>query len=342
MKAASGCPGSALLDVRGLHVAFPTPAGVVRAVNDVSFTVRRGERVGIVGESGAGKSVVALAIMRLLPQPPAQVSGRILFDGTDLLSLGRKAMRRVRGARIAMVFQDPVTCLSPRLTVGDQIVEAIRAHRDVSPRGARDRALELLASVGIPEPGRWADQYPHRLSGGMAQRVMIAMAVSCDPDLIIADEPTTALDVTIEAQIIDLLVSLCESRGAAVVLITHDLALMARFADRVMVMYAGGVVERADVDTIYEGATHPYTWGLMQSLARPDQPRGRLSTIRGTPPSALALPSGCPFHPRCPYVEDICRREVPALTVRAEDDHDSACHFAGRLPRPQPLRQVRR
>ncbi len=324
-----------LLEVRDLTVAFPTPAGLIRAVNSMSFSASAGERVGIVGESGAGKSVAALAIMRLLPTPPARVSGRVTFDGTDLLGLPAGRMRRVRGARIAMIFQDPVTCLSPRLPVGEQIAEAIRAHRDVTRRAARDRATQLLGDVGVPAPGRWAAEYPHRLSGGMAQRVMIAMALSCEPDLLIADEPTTALDVTIEAQIIDLLIALTEERGTAVMLITHDLALLARFAERILVTYAGGIVEQGPVTTIYDHPTHPYTWGLLQSVTRVDeQRRRRLSPIQGVPVSARAIPPGCPFHPRCPHARDLCRQQVPHLTVHAADDHPSACHFAGELPRP--------
>lgn len=328
---------SPLLDVEDLSVTFPSDAGPVRAVRDVSFTVEPGQRIGIVGESGAGKSVAALSLMRLLPTPPAWISGRVTFDGTDLLALPGRRMRRIRGERVAMIFQDPVTCLSPRLTVGAQIAEAIRAHRHVSRQEARDRAVDLLARVGIPAPARWVDEYPHRLSGGMAQRVMIAMAVSCDPDLVIADEPTTALDVTIEAQILELLIGLCEERGAAVLLITHDLAVLARFAERILVMYAGALVEKGPVDTLFYGATHPYTWGLMQSVTRPDNREERLSPIRGTPPSALSIPAGCAFHPRCPYAEEVCRREPPALAVRPADDHPSACHFAGELDRPERL-----
>lgn len=330
-----------LLDVRDLTVAFHADTDPIRAVNGVSFSVRSGERVGVVGESGAGKSVVALAIMRLLPTPPARVSGQVHFDSADLLRLPPRRMRQVRGARIAMIFQDPVTCLSPRMPVGEQIAEAIRAHRDVRHSVARERAIELLARVGFAAPRRWADEHPHKLSGGMAQRVMIAMAISCEPDLLIADEPTTALDVTIQAQIIDLLASLSEERDTAVILITHNLALLARFAERILVVYAGTIVEEGPVTTIYERATHPYTWGLMQSVTRVDeQRRRRLSPIRGAPPSARAIPSGCPFHPRCPYAQAVCRREVPDLVVHPADNHPSACHFAGELPRPEGLQKV--
>ncbi len=329
-----------LLEVRDLAVTFPTDIGPIRAVNGMSFSMEAGERVGMVGESGAGKSVVALAITRLLP-PSARISGQVHFEGTDLLQLPPRHLRHVRGGRIGMIFQDPVTCLSPRMPVGEQLVEAIRAHRDVPRRLARERALELLGSVGIGAPAQWAGEYPHRLSGGMAQRVMIAMAISCEPALLIADEPTTALDVTVEAQIIDLLVALTEERGTAVMLITHDLALLARFAERILVTYAGSIVEQGSVSTIYGRATHPYTWGLMQSVTRVDeQRRGRLSPIRGAPPSARAIPPGCPFHPRCPHVQEVCRREVPKLVPHRADGHPSACHFAGELPRPEGLQGV--
>ncbi|MPZ65786.1 MAG: ATP-binding cassette domain-containing protein [Pseudonocardiaceae bacterium] len=330
-----------LLDVRDLAVTFPTDSGPIHAVHRMSFSIGSGERVGIVGESGAGKSVAALAITRLLA-PSARLSGQVALDGTDLLQLPRSQLRHVRGERIGMVFQDPVTCLSPRMSVGDQLVEAIRAHRGVPRRAARDRALDLLRSVGIPDPVLWAKEYPHRLSGGMAQRVMIAMAISCDPELLIADEPTTALDVTIEAQIIDLLVELSEERGTAVMLITHDLALLARFAERILVTYAGSIVEQGTVGTLYGRPSHPYTWGLMQSVTGVnEQRRRRLTAIRGAPPSARAIPPGCAFHPRCPYVQEVCRREVPELMVHGGDDHASACHFAGQLARPEELREVR-
>lgn len=333
-----------LLDVRELAVSFPTATGPIRAVGGMSFAVQAGERVGVVGESGAGKSVAALAIMRLLP-PSARISGQVYFDGTDLLQLPSRRLRHVRGGRIGMVFQDPVTCLSPRMTVGQQLVEAIRAHRPVSRRVARHRASGLLTSVGIADPGRWIDEYPHRLSGGMAQRVMIAMAISCEPALIIADEPTTALDVTIAAQIIDLLLTLSQQHGIAVMLITHDLALLARFAERILVTYAGSVVEEGSATAIYERAGHPYTWGLMQSITRvDDEGRRRVPVIRGAPPSARAVPPGCPFHPRCPHAREVCQRHVPDLMADAaggSGDHRSACHFVGELPRPEGRDGVR-
>ena len=269
-----------LLDVRDLRVTFPSEAGAVTAVDGVSFSITAGERLGIVGESGAGKSLTALSIMRLIPTPPARISGEVRFRGTDLLTLSRKQLRGVRGLRIAMVFQDPVTCLNPAMTVGDQIVEAIRAHDAVSKREARARAIDLLAQVGIPAAARRADEYPHRFSGGMAQRAMIAMAVSCGPDLLLADEPTTALDVSIQAQIVDLLRSLYEERGTAVVLITHDLALMARFAERIVVLHQGRVVEEGLVERIYAEPAHPYTMGLLEAVNRVDRPRSATSQTR--------------------------------------------------------------
>lgn len=268
-----------LLDVVDLHVTFPGRGQAVRAVDGVSFSVGPGERVGIVGESGAGKSLTALAVMGLEP-PMAEVSGRILFGGVDLRRQPRRELRRLRGDRIAMIFQDPVTCLNPSMKVGEQIIEGIRAHRSLSRAQARAVAVDLLGAVGIPSPARRAEEYPHRLSGGMAQRVMIAMAVSCQPQLIIADEPTTALDVSIEAQIIELLLSLCRDRGTAVALITHDLAVLARFADRIVVMHDGAVVEQGPVDAIYYESAHPYTRSLIDAVIRPDQPRrGRLATV---------------------------------------------------------------
>jgi oligopeptide/dipeptide ABC transporter ATP-binding protein len=332
-----------LLEVRDLEVAFPGEAGDVQAVNGASFAVAAGGRVGLVGESGSGKTVTGLTIMGLVRSPPARVSGHVAFAGMDLLRLPARERQRMRGARIGMIFQNPLGSLNPAMTVGEQIVEAIRAHRELAKGAAKAEAVELLGRVGIPSPARNADEYPHRFSGGMRQRVMIAMAISCGPELLIADEPTTALDVTIQAQIIELLAALSEERGVAVLLITHDLALLAGFAERIVVMYGGKVMEEGDVDTIYYGATHPYTWGLMGSITRLDEPRrGRLISIPGNPPSALSLPSGCVFHPRCPHAADVCRREVPVLAVRARDDHPSACHFAGELSPPAALEALRR
>lgn len=266
-----------LLQVQNLHVGFPGD-GCLDAVNGVSFSIRAGERVGIVGESGAGKSLTALSVMGLLP-PRAQISGEIIFDGVDLLRERRRDLRRLRGEKIAMVFQDPVTCLNPSMKVGGQIVEAIRAHRRVSKKEARNAAVELLHRVGMPSPERRASEYPHRLSGGMAQRVMIAMAVSCRPALLLADEPTTALDVSIEAQIVELLDSLCDDQRTAIVLITHDVAVLARFAERIVVMHHGQVVEQGSVDEVFYRPKHPYTRRLMESVMRPDQ--RRVAAARG-------------------------------------------------------------
>lgn len=329
----------ALLGVENLRVGFAAADGIVEAVQGVSFEVRPGERVGVVGESGSGKTVTALSILGLLPAS-AQVSGRAMFDGTDLLSLPRRRLRRIRGAQIAMVFQDPISCLNPTMTVGQQIVEGLHAHQKISTAAACERAVELLADVGIPAPRQRINDYPHHLSGGLAQRVMIAMALSCDPQLLIADEPTTALDVTIEAQIIDLLAGICEQRGTAVVLITHDLGVLARFADRILVMYAGRIIEHGPVDKIYYKAEHPYTWGLMTSVTRIDEPRRtRLSTIGGAPPSAVRPVPGCAFHPRCPWAAEVCRSEVPELRAQG-GCHGCACHFAGKLLPPQDLRKA--
>lgn len=332
-----------LLAVDDLTVGFAGAGGFARAVDGVSLTLSPGERVGIVGESGAGKSVTALAIMGLLPVPSTVVAGRVKYRGTDLLTLHERDLRRLRGRRIAMIFQDPVTCLNPRLTVGQQVVEAIRAHEPLGRRAARARAVELLGRVGIPAPARRFDDHPHTFSGGMAQRVMIAIAVSCGPEVVLADEPTTALDVTIEAQIVDLLIDLCDERQAAVLFITHDLSLLARFADRILVMYGGRIVEQAPTPTIFQGASHPYTRGLLGSVVRPDGTSGsRLATIPGTPPSPAALPSGCSFHPRCAYADDRCRADAPMLLNCSSAEHRCACHRAAELtpvrpPRPSPL-----
>ena len=329
--------GEVLLEVRGLRTTFPSDAGPVRAVDGVSLSLRRGERLGLVGESGSGKSVTAMSIMGLVA-PPARLEGEVLYGGVDLVRASSRQRQEIRGSGIGMVFQNPLNCLNPAMTVGAQIDEAILIHEGVSRREARDRAVESLARVGIPSPARSAREYPHRFSGGMRQRAMIAMALSCRPALLIADEPTTALDVTIQAQIVDLLASISAEEGTAVILITHDLGLLAGFAERICVMYAGKIVEEGPVDTIYYGATHPYTWGLMSSLTRFDEPpRTRLAPISGNPPSAVFVPPGCRFHPRCRYEQEVCRRDVPDLSIHAGDDHPSACHFAGRLDPPRVL-----
>jgi peptide/nickel transport system ATP-binding protein len=330
------------MEVRDLEVRFPTDARLVHAVNGVSFSIARGERVGVVGESGSGKTVTGLSIIGLVRAPPAKLSGQIVYDGTDLVRLSAKQRQRFRGAEIAMIFQNPLSSLNPAMTVGDQIAEAILAHEDTSKRAARSAAVELLGRVGIPAPAKNAGEYPHRFSGGMRQRVMIAIALAPGPRLLIADEPTTALDVTIQAQILELLSSLSEERQMAVILITHDLAVLASFAERIVVMYAGRVMEEGPVETIYYRSSHPYTWGLLSSITRLDEPRReRLSPIAGNPPSALSLPSGCVFHPRCPYGDERSHREVPALVVHPGDDHPSACHYAGQLTPPPEIERMR-
>jgi oligopeptide/dipeptide ABC transporter ATP-binding protein len=331
-------PAAPLLSIEDLSVSFPGPHGPAHAVNGVSLVVAPGERVGVVGESGSGKSVTALAVMGLLKG--ARVGGRILFRDTDLIRLSARRFRQVRGSQIAMIFQNPLHCLNPSMTIGAQIEEAIVAHFKVSKAEARKRSIDLLERVGLPAPHRNIYEYPHRFSGGMRQRVMIAMALSCEPALLIADEPTTALDVTIQAQIIELLKDVCAERGTAVVLITHDLGVLAGFAERIVVMYAGRVVEEGMVDTVYYGADHPYTWGLMTSITRMDEARReRLTPIAGNPPSAVRVPPGCAFHPRCPFARDVCSTEVPQLTVRPGTDHASACHFAGQISAPKELRE---
>ncbi len=320
-----------LLEVHDLHVTFPGDTGAVRAVDGATFDVQPGERVGVVGESGSGKSVTARSVMGLVPSPPATISGNLRFDGADLLHMDAAQRRRLRGERMAMVFQNPLNALNPAMTVGNQITEAIRAHRSTRRRAARRQAIDLLGSVGITSPAINVDEYPHRFSGGMRQRSMIAMALSCDPELLIADEPTTALDVRVQAQIVELLLSLSEQRGMSVVLISHDMALLAGFAERVVVMYAGRVMEDGPVDDLYYRPAHPYTRGLMASVPRIDGSRGeRLEGITGTPPSAVRLPPGCVFHPRCPYAQPVCREEIPRLIERGSG-HVSACHFAEEL-----------
>jgi oligopeptide/dipeptide ABC transporter ATP-binding protein len=318
-----------LLEVRDLRTWFHTEEGVGRAVDGISFAVDRGETLGLVGESGCGKSVCALSVMRLVQQPPGRIeSGQVLLDGRNLLVLTEDEMCSVRGNEIAMVFQEPMTSLNPVLTCGYQIAEAVLLHQRVTGREARQRAVEMLRRVGIPAPEQRVDEYPHQLSGGMRQRVMIAMALSCHPDLLIADEPTTALDVTIQAQILDLLQHLQDELGMAMLLITHDLGVVAETADRVAVMYAGRIVEQADTDGLFARPRHPYTQGLLHSVPRLDQQRERLEIIPGTVPDAREFPSGCRFAPRCPLAEDRCRRQEPVLESRGEA-HQVACWKAG-------------
>ena len=303
-----------LLEVRDLSVHFTTEDGVVRAVDGVSHTLMPGEALGIVGESGSGKSVTMLTVMGLTRAPNADIQGEILFEGEDLLHMPGDRLRRVRGNEIAMIFQDPLSSLHPFYKVGRQLIEAIRTHRDVPKAAARDRAVDLLDLVGIPEPHRRVDAYPHEFSGGKRQRAMIAMALANEPKLLIADEPTTALDVTVQAQILDLIARLRRELGMAVVLITHDLGVVAEVTDHITVMYAGQVVESASKDEIFAGPQHPYTWGLLRSIPRLDRDRGEaLVPISGRPPSLISPPSGCRFHPRCPYVLPAHRRVEPAL-----------------------------
>jgi peptide/nickel transport system ATP-binding protein len=317
-----------LLEVRNLTVTFPTEDGLVHAVNDVSFAVHPGETLGVVGESGSGKSVSFLTVMGLVREPQAIVEGEVLFEGENLLTMPMDELRDIRGARISMIFQDPMSSLHPFYRVGQQIAEAVRTHQKVSKSEARHQAVEMLRRVGIPQPEDRANQYPHEFSGGMRQRAMIAMGLSLNPDILIADEPTTALDVTVQAQILDLIDRLKSEFGASVILITHDLGVVAEHCDNIQVMYAGRIAEFGTANEIYYDADHPYTWGLLTSIARLDTAgQGRLNPIKGTPPSMLNPPSGCPFHPRCPYVFDRCPTEVPPL-LPVEGNHSSACFLS--------------
>ena len=329
-----------VLEVEGLTVTFSTPDGPVHAVRGVDFFLGEDEVLGVIGESGSGKSVTMLAVMGLLPRT-ATVTGSVRYRGRELLGLPEAELRRYRGAKLAMIFQDPMTSLNPVLKVGKQIAEAMLTHRVCDKREARDRAVELLRAVGIPRADQRFDDYPHQFSGGMRQRVMIAMAMANDPDVLIADEPTTALDVTIQAQILEVLETAQERTGAGVLLITHDLGLVAGVADRVEVMYAGRIVEEGSLDQIYYESRHPYSRGLMACLPRLDQRGRRLEPIGGAPPSLMNLPSGCVFHPRCPYRTDLCTEQVPALRpVDVDLEHRSACHYAEELPRLAPRHEV--
>ncbi|HUH11815.1 MAG TPA: ABC transporter ATP-binding protein [Longimicrobiales bacterium] len=305
----------ALLEVKDLRTYFRTDAGTARAVDGVSFHVERGEVLGIVGESGCGKSVTALSIMGLVPQPPGRIEpgSSIALEGRDLVGLPEKEMRKIRGNDVAMIFQEPMTSLNPVFRVGEQIAEPLRRHRGMGKKEARARAVELLELVGIPAPDQRVDEYPHQLSGGMRQRIMIAMALACEPDLLIADEPTTALDVTIQAQILELLAELRERMGMAVVLITHDLGVVAEVCDRVVVMYAGEVVETGTVEEIFRTPRHPYTEGLLAAVPRLGSRGEKLAVIPGTVPNATDWPIGCRFHDRCPYGWDLCVRRHPEL-----------------------------
>ncbi len=331
-----------LLDVRGLRTQFHTKAGVVRAVDGVSWNVRKGETVALVGESGCGKSVSALSVMRLVSAPAGRiVEGEILFKGRNLLALPEEEMRKVRGREIGMIFQEPMTSLNPVLTVGRQLTEPLEIHLGMTRAQAQARAVEMLSLVGITDGARRLRQFPHQFSGGMRQRIMIAMALACDPALILADEPTTALDVTIQAQILELMKSLSRRLGVAILMITHNLGVVARYADRVNVMYAGKIVERASAREIYANPRHPYTLGLLRSVPRLDEPRrAKLQPIPGQPPDLSRLPAGCSFAPRCAYVVDRCRAEVPPLDeISAE--HLSACWLAQRPANPHARRSER-
>jgi peptide/nickel transport system ATP-binding protein len=318
-----------LLEVRDLKVSFRTEDGIVQAVDGISFNVAEGEVVGIVGESGSGKSVTMMSVMRLITDPNVIYQGEILYKGRNLMTLSRDAMREVRGEEIAMIFQDPMTSLNPVYTIGWQIEEQLNEHYDLGKGQARRRSTELLAQVGIPRPEQRIDDYPHQFSGGMRQRVMIALALSCNPDLLIADEPTTALDVTIQAQILELIKNLRRDFGSAVVLITHDLGVVADIADRILVMYAGRIVEQGNKEQIFYDPQHPYTWGLLGSIARLDRPKARrLTAIAGQPPSLIHRSQGCSFRPRCPQAFNRCRTEDPKLTSKVGDGHLDACHLS--------------
>ncbi len=319
-----------LLKVDDLKMHFHTRDGVVRAVDGVSYELRGGETLGVVGESGSGKSVHALTMMGLVPMPPGKVEGGdVTFKGRSLISMADADLRRIRGNEIAMIFQDPMTSLNPVYRIGRQLAEPLMIHKGLSRKDAVARAVELLRLVGIPHPESRVRDYPHQFSGGMRQRVMIAMALACDPDILIADEPTTALDVTIQAQILELMQDLQKRTGSAIIMITHDLGVVADMANRILVMYAGRAVEYGPTDEVFYRALHPYTWGLMDSIPHAGMTeKSELCPIKGQPPSLVDLPPGCAFSPRCPYAKDRCRVEVPALR-NISGDQWAACHFAG-------------
>ena len=330
--------GKTILEVAGLQTFFFTRAGVLKAVDNVSFSLSRGETLAIVGESGCGKSMTALSVMRLVPDPPGRiVGGSVTLDGRDLLKLDEAAMRDVRGNELSMIFQEPMTSLNPVLTIGDQIGEAIRLHQDLPASAVREKSVEMLRRVRIPEPEQRAGEYPHQLSGGMRQRAMIAMALACNPKVLIADEPTTALDVTIQAQILELIVELQRETGTALILITHDLGIVAETAQRVVVMYAGRKVEEADVETLFAEPLHPYTQGLMASIPRLPSMRGesavtgeRLTEIPGMVPALTNLPAGCLFAPRCPLADERCRSKYPSYEEK-RPGHSAACWHSDKL-----------
>jgi oligopeptide transport system ATP-binding protein len=326
-----------LLDVKNLRTQFFTQDGVVKAVDDVSFHLMPGETLGIVGESGCGKSITAMSVMRLIPSPPGKiVSGQIMFDGEDVMKMSDEEVRSIRGNKIAMIFQDPMTSLNPVLTINRQISEALELHLGMSKGQARSRAIELLKMVGIPNAEERVDQYPHQFSGGMRQRVMIAMALSCNPSLLIADEPTTALDVTIQAQILDLMRNLQQEHNTALMMITHDLGVVAGMTDRIQVMYAGHVVETAPTEELFANPRHPYTVGLLNSIPRLDAAaKTKLNPIRGLPPDLIDLPDMCPFLPRCDYAREKCEQQNPPL-LEVNDVHRSACWFWDEVSKGTP------
>jgi oligopeptide transport system ATP-binding protein len=320
-----------LLEVRDLRTYFDTEDGVVKAVDGISFRLKRGETLGIVGESGSGKSVTNLSIIRLIPDPPGKiVSGEVVFNGQDILLLPPEAVRKIRGRRIAMIFQDPMTSLNPFLKISRQLMEMTRLHLGHTKAQAYEHAIQMLETVGIPEARSRVDDYPHEFSGGMRQRVMIAMALSCKPELLIADEPTTALDVTIQAQILELIKKLKHETGTSVILITHDLGVVAGMTDHVIVMYAGKIFEQAKTTELFAKPGNPYTKGLLRSVPDPTCEQGNLYQIPGSPPDVAHLKPGCPFAPRCERAEDICRREFPPF-VALTPDHHSLCHFAAEV-----------
>ncbi|WP_028778926.1 ABC transporter ATP-binding protein [Shimazuella kribbensis] len=315
-----------ILEVSDLHVSFRSQDTEVKAIRGVDFTVGEGEVVAFVGESGSGKSVTFQTVMRLIPQPPAKIDkGKVLYGGRDLTKLSEIEMQKIRGKEIAMIFQDPMTSLNPTIRIGNQISESLIKHQKLSAKEAKERAIELLKIVGIPSPSERVEQFPHQFSGGMRQRAMIAMALACSPKLLIADEPTTALDVTIQAQIIDLLKNLQTKTGSSIVFITHDLGVVAEIADRVAVMYAGKIVESGTLDEIFYNPQHPYTWGLLQSMPKLDQNRDQeLASIPGSCPSLVNPPAGCPFTGRCPHAMKICQEEMPEVT-KSSSSHQVAC-----------------
>ena len=325
-----------LLEVKNLRTYFNTEDGEVKAVDGISFQLQRGETLGIVGESGSGKSVTNLSLIRLIPNPPGRiVSGEVLFDGVDILALPEAEVRKIRGRRIAMIFQDPMTSLNPFMKISRQLMEITQLHLGHTTAQAYEHAVKMLEMVGIPEARSRADGYPHEFSGGMRQRVMIAMALSCEPKLLIADEPTTALDVTIQAQILELIKTLRQATGTSVILITHDLGVVAGMTDHVIVMYAGKVFEQAPTAELFARPGNPYTQGLLRSVPDPTDERGELYQIPGLPPDVARLPPGCPFAPRCPRAQEICRREFPPF-VELTADHFSLCHFANEVYEESP------